>query len=114
VGYGYKFTSSLNLGHQNNQIFSFIPYYKLLQKLDFQCRKSGIKFIKLDESYTSKASFFDNDYIPDKLSRAKYQFSGKRRYRGLYISKDGIKINADLNAALNILSQFANKCMPVC
>ena len=30
-------------------------------------------------------------------------FFGKRKYRGLYITNDGIKINADVNAASNII-----------
>jgi len=32
-----------------------------------------------------------------------YKFSGQRVKRGLYCSKEGIKINADINASLNIL-----------
>ena len=30
-------------------------------------------------------------------------FSGKRKHRGLYISNHGTKINADVNAASNII-----------
>ena len=30
-------------------------------------------------------------------------FSGRRKYRGLYVAKDGTKINADVNGAANIL-----------
>ena len=52
-----------------------------------------------------KASFFDHDEIPiynaDKPQ--KYSFSGKRVKRGLYKTKDGDLINADINGALNIL-----------
>ena len=32
-----------------------------------------------------------------------YLFSGKRIKRGLYQSKEGITLNADINGALNIL-----------
>jgi len=31
-----------------------------------------------------------------------YTFSGKRKHRGLYISKDGFAVNADVNGSLNI------------
>ena len=34
-----------------------------------------------------------------------YTFSGKRIKRGLYVTKDGKMINADINGALNILSK---------
>ena len=58
-----------------------------------------------EESYTSKASFWDKDEIPvfDAESKVKYSFSGKRIHRGLYCSKNGIMLNADLNGSLNIL-----------
>ena len=35
----------------------------------------------------------------------KYEFSGKRVKRGLYQTKDGRLLNADVNGALNILSK---------
>ena len=58
-----------------------------------------------EESYTSKASFFDGDEIPiyDKENPQEYIFSGKRIKRGLYQTKKGKLINADCNGALNIL-----------
>ena len=39
----------------------------------------------------------------DTESKVKYSFSGKRIHRGLYCSRDGIMLNADLNGSLNIL-----------
>ena len=58
-----------------------------------------------EESYTSKASFFDGDEIPiyDKENQKEYIFSGKRIKRGLYQTSKGKPINADCNRALNIL-----------
>ena len=62
-----------------------------------------------EESYTSKASFFDGDEISiyDKENLQEYIFSGKRIKRGLYQTSTGKLINADCNAdcngALNIL-----------
>ena len=66
---------------------------------------NGINFIEQEESYTSKASFLDRDEIPayDEDDPQLYTFSGKRIKRGLYKSKDGRLINADVNGALNIL-----------
>lgn len=106
VGCGYSFAKGPNLFYR---IFSQIPYRKFLQKLDFKCQKFGIRLIKQNECYTSKASFIDNDPIPEKISRRKYVFSGKRLFRGLYVSREGIKINADQNAALNIMRKANEK-----
>jgi putative transposase len=58
--------------------------------------------IIIEEAYTSKSSFLDNDYIPS-FDGSEHQFSGKRKTRGCYISKDGIQINADVNGASNII-----------
>ena len=51
------------------------------------------------------ASLLDFDEIPtySKDNKKKYEFSGKRVHRGLYKSKDGIFINADVNGAGNTI-----------
>ena len=58
-----------------------------------------------EESYTSKASFIDNDFIPkfDPKNKKEYEFSGKRIKRGIYKTFNGKKINADINGAYNIM-----------
>ena len=58
-----------------------------------------------EESYTSKSSFLDNDMIPvyDPENHAEYRFSGRRISRGLYRSKNGTVISADVNGGANIL-----------
>ena len=58
-----------------------------------------------EESYTSKASFWDRDELPvnkDDPDR-EYEFSGKRIHRGQYRTAGGKLLNADVNGALNIL-----------
>jgi len=65
--------------------------------------KYGIRLIITEESYTSKASFLDNDELPVYGEANHPAFSGKRIHRGLYKSKEGVLINADVNAACNIL-----------
>ena len=47
--------------------------------------------------------YLDRDELPNPKDKIKTSFSGKRIKRGLYVSKKGICINADLNATLNIL-----------
>jgi transposase len=57
--------------------------------------------ITTEEAYTSKASALDDDALPKHLKAAPC-FSGKRIKRGLYRSKTGKLINADVNGSLNI------------
>ncbi|WP_373081601.1 RNA-guided endonuclease InsQ/TnpB family protein [Fusobacterium animalis] len=105
LGYNDDFQRNSNIGSINNQNFVNIPYGKLRDKLIYLCKIYGIEFKLQEESYTSKASFFDGDEIPiyDKENPQEYIFSGKRIKRGLYQTKKGKLINADCNGALNIL-----------
>ena len=105
LGYNEDFQRNSNIGSMNNQNFVNIPYGKLRDKLIYLCKLYGIEFKLQEESYTSKASFFDGDEIPiyDKENLQEYVFSGKRIKRGLYQTSAGKLINADCNGALNIL-----------
>ena len=105
LGYNEDFQRNSNIGSINNQNFVNIPYGKLRDKLIYLCKLYGIEFKLQEESYTSKASFFDGDEIPiyDKENQKEYVFSGKRIKRGLYQTSTGKLINADCNGALNIL-----------
>lgn len=72
-------------------------------------KSNGIEVIVTEESYTSKASFLDNDHIPTYgVDDEKANFSGKRIHRGLYETKNKILINADVNGASNTI----RKAMP--
>ena len=105
LGYNEDFQRNSNIGSINNQNFVNIPYGKLRDKLIYLCKLYGIEFKLQEESYTSKASFFDGDIIPiyDKENQKEYIFSGKRIKRGLYRTSKGYQLNADCNGALNIL-----------
>ena len=105
LGYNEDFQRNSNIGSINNQNFVNIPYGKLRDKLIYLCKLYGIEFKLQEESYTSKASFFDGDEIPiyDKENPQEYIFSGKRIKRGLYQTSKGYQLNADCNGALNIL-----------
>ena len=105
LGYNEDFQRNSNIGSINNQNFVNIPYGKLRDKLIYLCKLYGIESKLQEESYTSKASFFDGDEIPiyEKENPQEYVFSGKRIKRGLYQTKKGKLINADCNGALNIL-----------
>ena len=105
LGYNEDFQRNSNIGSINNQNFVNIPYGKLRDKLIYLCKLYGIEVKLQEESYTSKASFFDGDEIPiyDKENPQEYIFSGKRIKRGLYQTSTSKLINADCNGALNIL-----------
>ena len=107
IGYNPKLQNETNLGKRNNQTFVNIPFGKLQNKLTYLCEYYGIRLIKQEESYTSKASFFDRDDVPSFTNGddKEYVFSGKRIKRGLYKTSTGNIINADVNGALNILKK---------
>lgn len=107
VGYSETFQQSSNIGKTNNQTFVNIPYGKLREKLEYLCRLNNIVYMKQEESYTSKASFWDKDTIPvyNADNPKQYVFSGKRIHRGLYQCANGKTLNADVNGALNILNK---------
>lgn len=109
VGYSKGWKDEVRIGKKNNQNFVQIPFLSLVKILRYKCEEAGIWMVTQEESYTSKASFLNNDAIPTyrkpKEGEAKpsYKFSGYRQKRGLYKTKDGVFINADLNGALNIM-----------
>ena len=105
IGYNQSFQCKSNLGRRNNQIFAQLPFGKIREKLEYLCKRYNINYIMQEESYTSKASFFDNDKLPiyNMDNPQTYEFSGSRVKRGLYQTKDGYLFNADCNGALNIL-----------
>lgn len=105
VGYNDGFQDSANLGKVNNQQFVMLPYGRFKARLEYLCNLYGIRYQVQEESYTSKASFWDRDEIPkwNPLNPKQGNFSGKRIKRGLYQTKSGKLLNADVNGALNIL-----------
>lgn len=107
IGYNETFQRNSDMNKCNNQNFVNIPYGKLRSKLEYLCERNGIVFVKQEESYTSKASFWDNDTIPvyNADNPKSYNFSGKRVQRGLYKTADGTWLHADVNGALNIMKK---------
>ncbi len=104
VGYNLLIKQKINIGGRNNQNFVQIPFHSLRSKLKAMCERYGLNYQEQEESYTSKASAIDSDEIPvyNADNPKEYQFSGKRVKRGLYRTKDGHLVNADLNGSVNI------------
>ena len=110
VGYNKEWKQEINIGSKNNQNFVSIPFRKILDILRYKLEDNGIEYKEQEESYTSKASYLDNDNIPIyKEETEEIKFSGKRIKRGIFKSKQGKIINADLNGALNILKKSGEK-----
>ncbi len=107
IGYNESFQQNVNMRKSNNQNFTYIPFGKLKCRLQFLAEQYKISCILQEESYTSQASFFDGDDIPvyNPRNPAEYKFSGKRVKRGLYVTSENLVVNADVNAALNILNK---------
>ena len=107
IGYNPTLQKDSNIGRINNQNFVTIPFGKLKDKLEYLSEYYGIHLIKQEESYTSKASFFDGDDIPvyNDDNPKEYSFSGVRVKRGLYKTSTNQYLNADINGALNILKK---------
>lgn len=115
VGNNAGWKQGSDMGKKNNQNFVQIPFAKLIAAIENKCLKEGIRFVKQEESYTSKASFLDRDEIPvwSKEDKKTYHFSGKRMTRGMYRSKHGKQIHADINGSLNILRKSGVVELPV-
>lgn len=109
IGWSSGFKKNINIGRVNNQNFSAVPHARFRDILIRKCAEAGINVIIQEESYTSKASFIDSDFIPVfNNRRLHYSFSGVRVSRGNYRSYCGGMIHADVNGAWNIL----RKCKP--
>ena len=102
VGNNKGWKQNIKLSRRNNQNFVQIPFYKLIQKLEYKCKLRGIKLEVISEEYTSKCSFLDLESIGKHIHR------GRRIKRGLYRTNSGTLINADVNGSFNIL----RKCKP--
>ena len=112
IGKNEQWKTHLNLGKHTNQNFTQIPHAKFIEILTYKLERVGITVKVGEESYTSKASTIDWDIIPtyhrnnkarlERSRKVKYVFSGRRVKRAWYVSKDGLKIHADVNGGLNI------------
>lgn len=88
-----------NLGHVTNQKLHSLPYARIYIMLGYKLRMEGIRFVCLEESYSSQCP-------PDSPEvSAAYAVRNNRKHRGLYICGDTI-YNADSVGAYNILRKY--------
>ena len=98
IGKNVGWKEGINLGVKMNQTFVSIPYNRLIEMLQYKCKLKGFKVVLINEAYTSKCSFLDNELV------CKHEtYKGKRIKRGLFQTQNGILINADVNGSYNIM-----------
>ncbi|WP_287360487.1 transposase [Moorena sp. SIO3B2] len=98
----------IRLGKKINSEFVPIPTARLKERIAQLCQQYGIEFIETEESYTSKTSFLDGDYLPKYGEKPKdWKPSGRRTKRGLYRTAMNWYVNADCNGAANIIRKVS-------
>ena len=120
-GWNQGIKQESNLGKRNNQNFVQLPTAKLKERLRVVLTEIGVNFVEVNEAYTSKASFLDGDLIPKYEEKLRSQWrkhpeciqgdappkgwkpSGRRIATKLYRTAKGWLVNADAQAAANIL-----------
>ena len=100
IGHNKDWKQEVEMGKRNNQNFVSIPYSLLINMLRYKLEEKGGVLVELNEAYTSKCSFLDNEEICKHES-----YKGKRVRRGLFLSSKGKALNADINGSLNILKR---------
>lgn len=104
IGNNKNWKQNSKMSKRVNQNFINIPYYNFIQKVQYKAEDFGIQVIVTEESYTSGTSFLDNE-LPIKENYNK----SRRKHRGLFISNEGIKINADVNGSYQIIKKVFPK-----
>ena len=89
--------------------FVTIPYVTLIYQIKYKAKRSGIKVVMINESYTSGCSCIDDHIISKKCYNKK-----RRKKRGNFVTNNGFNINADVNGAYNILRKYLKNDIPHC
>src|SRR5215831_20759721 len=105
IGKNPLWKQEMPLGKRTYQQFVQLPHARFIDQLTYKAKLVGIQVILQEESYTSKASFLDNDPLPtSQADRAEHPvFKGARIARSWYRASDGTIIHADINGSYNIL-----------
>ena len=104
VGHNKTWKMSINIGKKNNQKFVQIPHSKLIEYIKYKAEQYGINFSTTEESYTSKCDSLALETIEKHTN-----YLGRRVKRGLFVSSLNKALNADINAAINILRKFLKR-----
>lgn len=90
----------------NSKLKNFVqvPLFRLIGMIKYKAELAGIKFIQVNESYTSGTSFLD-----DELPTKEFYNKDRRKFRGLFLSNNLKRINADVNASFQIMKKIYEK-----
>jgi len=90
-----------NFGKKGNQKLHSWSFSKFTEQLRYKCAKVGIRFVTVNEAYTSQM-----------CSCCKTINKKNRKHRGLYKCKTcGVQLNADVNGSVNILNKYLQDFM---
>lgn len=98
VGKNKEWKQRCKLHKKTKQHFVQIPHARLIDLIKYKAEQYGIKVIEQMESHTSKC-----DALAKEEVKHHDKYLGRRVKRGLFKSSVGMKINADVNGALNIM-----------
>lgn len=108
IGWNKGIKNGADMGKKSNQEFVQMPLAKLKERIKQLCDLYGIRYVETEEANTSAASYLDGDSLPKYGEKPTgWKPSGKRIKRGLYRTKNGFCVNADLQASANILRKVA-------
>lgn len=108
IGANHGWKQKVHMGNVTNQNFVSIPYKTLINMIEYKAKLEGIEVRIVSESYTSGTSFLDGEE-PTK----DYYDKSRRVKRGLFRSNNGILINADINAAYQMIKLGSTRAIPI-
>ena len=108
IGNNRGWKQKVKLGKQTNQTFVSIPYRMLIDMICYKAHLAGIRVSIVRESYTSGTSYLDGER-PEKI----FYDATRRVKRGMFKSDRGILINADVNAAYQIIKAGGYQELPI-
>ena len=117
VGKNKCWKNEINNGKVNNRAMYNFPHAKFIEILKYKALLKDIVVIEVEESYTSKTSFIDNEELrafnkeenkdltqgeENQLSKNNKKMLGKRKNQK-FITKEKKVIHADVNGSYNIV-----------
>ena len=122
VGKNKGWKNEINNGAKNNRDFYNFPHARFIETLKYKALLKDMVVIEVEESYTSKTSFIDNEELrvfnknkEENLTQGKENQLSKstiknskikilgRRINRKFITKNGKIIHADINGSFNIV-----------
>ena len=105
IGHNDEWKQKSDMGKIVNQNFTQLPFNRLIEMIEYKSEEYGIAVVRTEESYTSGTSVIDGE-APIKQNYNK----SRRVFRGLFKTESGVKINADVNGAYQIMKKvFPNE-----